>query len=135
MRAETKIFAFGVVFFLAVAGLYAWWSAQPNPEPVGTTALVFTAGLSVLVAFYLHLSLRRTGPRPEDRGDAEIAEGAGELGFYSPHSVWPLFVGLGAATVALGLALGLWLVAIGAIATFTASIGWVFEYYRGEHAQ
>lgn len=135
MRAETKIFAFGVVFFLAVAAIYAWWSADPHPEPVGTTALVFTAGLSILVAFYLHLTTRRTGLRPEDRPDAAIEDNAGELGFYSPHSVWPLFVGMGAALVALGLAVGMWLLAIGAIATGIAAIGWVFEYYTGEHAQ
>lgn len=134
MRAETKIFLFGVVFFLGVAGLYALWSADPTPEPVGTTALVFTGGLSMMVAFYMYLTTRRTGLRPEDRGDALIEENAGDLGFYSPHSVWPLFVALGASLVALGLALGLWLLALGVIATGLAAIGWVFEYYQGEHA-
>ncbi len=29
--------------------------------------------------------------RPEDRKDGEIAEGAGELGFFPPYSWWPLW--------------------------------------------
>ena len=30
-------------------------------------------------------------PRPEDRMDGEIADGAGELGFFPPYSWWPLW--------------------------------------------
>ena len=56
------------------------------------SALAFTAGLAFLVGYYLLF----TGPpdRRPARGptDAEIAEGAGELGFFSPHSWWPLAV-------------------------------------------
>ena len=44
----------------------------------------------------------------------EIADGAGELGFYSPHSWWPLPVGFFAAITFLGIIFGWWLVIIGA---------------------
>jgi len=40
-------------------------------------------------------------------------------------------MGLAAATAALGLAIGWWLFLIGMCFTVFASIGFVFEYYRG----
>ena len=53
-------------------------------------------------------------PRPEDRKDAEIADGAGELGFFPPYSWWPLWCGAALAVIVYGMALGAWwLVIIG----------------------
>ena len=77
---------------------------------------------------------RRLPRRPEDDPAGEIEEGAGEFGFFSPHSWWPLFVGLAAATVALGVAFGWWLFLIGALALLLSVVGFVFEYYRGHYA-
>ncbi len=74
---------------------------------------------------------RRLPLRPEDDNEGEIEQGTGEIGFFSPHSWWPLFLGLGAATAALGFAVGWWLFLIGMLFTVFASIGFVFEYYRG----
>jgi hypothetical protein len=74
-------------------------------------------------------------PRPEDRKQAEIAEGAGELGFFPPYSWWPLWCAVTAATVAYGVAMGLWwLVIIGFGVGVIALCGWIYEYYRGVHA-
>ncbi len=64
----------------------------------------------------------------------EISEGTGEIGFFSPHSWWPLWVGLAAAVTAVGFAIGWWLVLIGFVALLFTSIGFVFEYYRGHFA-
>jgi hypothetical protein len=97
-------------------------------------ALGFTAGLAFLVGYYLLFTARRIDPRPEDRPNADIADGAGELGFYSPHSWWPLPVGIFAATAFLGIVIGWWLFIIGAIGGALSIIGLVFEYYRGEPA-
>ena len=52
-------------------------------------------------------------PRPEDRKDAEIADGAGELGFFPPYSWWPLWCGACLAVIVLGVVIGWWLVIIG----------------------
>ena len=77
---------------------------------------------------------RRVDPRPEDQLDAEIIDGAGELGFYSPHSWWPLAT---AGSAAIGLPRHrLRLVALhhrGRLRAL-AVIGMVFEYHRGEPA-
>ncbi|MGN6330885.1 MAG: cytochrome c oxidase subunit 4 [Motilibacteraceae bacterium] len=130
MKIEGWLFASGTVFYGLVAIVY-WFVSG---EPVGTTALALTAGLAFLIGFYVLFTARRIDPRPEDRVDAEISEGAGELGFYSPHSWWPLPVAFGAAVCAAGLAVGWWLLYIGVVILGLSVIGFVFEYYRGEHA-
>ena len=45
----------------------------------------------MMVTFYLGFHAKKMEPRPEDRKDAEIADGAGELGFFPPYSWWPLW--------------------------------------------
>ena len=130
MKVEGWLFAAGFFFFAISAVIYGLLAE----EPVGTVALAFTAGLSFLIGYYLLFTARRIDPRPEDSKVAEIAEGAGELGFYSPHSWWPLAVAFCAALTFTGIVFGWWLFIIGAIGAGLAVIGLVFEYYRGEPA-
>lgn len=130
MKVEGWLFAAGFFFFAIAAVIYGVLAE----EPVGIVALAFTAGLAFLVGYYLLFTARRIDPRPEDSQTAEIAEGAGELGFYSPHSWWPLPVAFFAATAFLGIVVGWWLFIIGAIGGALSVIGLVFEYYRGEPA-
>ena len=130
MKVEGWLFAAGFLFF-ALAGVVYWVLSE---EPVGTVALGFTAGLAFLIGYYLLFTARRIDRRPEDMVDAEIADGAGELGFYSPHSWWPLPVAFFAALAFLGIIFGWWLFIIGAVGGGLAVIGFVFEYYRGEPA-
>lgn len=130
MKVEGWLFAAGFFFFAIAAVIYGLLAE----EPVGTVALAFTAGLAFLIGYYLLFTARRIDPRPEDSKTAEIVDGAGELGFYSPHSWWPLAVAGSAAISFLGVAVGWWLFIIGAGAGVLAVIGLVFEYYRGEPA-
>ena len=130
MKVEGWLFAAGFFFFAISAVIYGVLAE----EPVGTVALAFTAGLAFLVGYYLLFTARRIDPRPEDSKTAEIVDGAGELGFYSPHSWWPLAVAACAAISFLGVAVGWWLFIIGAGVSVLAVIGLVFEYYRGEPA-
>lgn len=130
MKIEGWLFASGFFFYSLAAVAYGVLSN----EPVGTVALAFTAGLAFLVGYYLLFTARRIDRRPEDTLTAEIEDGAGELGFYSPHSWWPLPVAFFAATVFLGIIFGWWLVILGAIGAGLSVVGLVFEYYRGEPA-
>ena len=130
MKVEGWLFAAGFFFFALSAVIYGVLSE----EPVGTVALAFTAGLAFLVGYYLLFTARRIDARPEDNRFGEIAEGAGELGFYSPHSWWPLAVAASAAIAFLWIVFGWWLFLIGAGCGALAVIGMVFEYYRGEPA-
>ena len=127
MKVEGYLFVGCALFFAVMDVIYWLWSH----DPTGTTALALTVGLAGLVGFYLLFTGRRVGPRPEDAQEGEIADGAGELGFFSPHSWWPLFAALAAATASLGAVIGWWMLMIGLLAVVLAAIGFVFEYYRG----
>lgn len=74
-------------------------------------------------------------PTPARRTTAtpSIADGAGELGFFSPHSWWPILIALSFSVAAVGAALWLpkWLIAAGIVMVLGAVSGLVFEYYVG----
>ena len=103
-------------------------------EITGTVALILTFFLVLMIAGYLALVARRIDPRPEDRKDGEIAEGAGELGFFPPQSKWPLFCALTFALVVLGPVFGWWLPILGVGLGVVTVTGWIYEFYRGDHA-
>ena len=135
MKVEAWIFGVCTIFFVFIAPVY-WFIAG---DPTGTTALVMTSLLTLLITFYLGFHARRMGqlgtPRPEDRKDGEVADGAGELGFFPPYSWWPLWCGATLGVIVFGVAMGAWwLFAIGGVLGAAALSGWVFEYYRGVHA-
>jgi hypothetical protein len=131
MKAEAWVFGVCGIFFFLVTPAY-WLIAG---DPTGTAALTMVTLLALLIAFYLGFHARHMDPRPEDRLDAEIADGAGELGFFPPYSWWPLWCGSTLATVVLATAFGAWwLVIIGLALGAVALSGLIFEYYRGEHA-
>lgn len=132
MKVEAWFFGGGAPLFVAFAvayGLNTHWH-----EPVGLACLILTAGLAILIGGYLAYTARHIDARPEDDSFGEIAEGAGELGEFAPYSWWPLAAGLGGAVLFAGLAVGWWLIVIGAGLGAFGLIGLVFEFYRGEHA-
>lgn len=129
MRVEGKAFAV-VAAFLAGTSLVYWYMSK---DPTGGVALAFSAGLAFLIGYYLYFTARRMPPRPEDVGEAEIADGAGEVGFFSPHSWWPVALAGGASLGALGLVFGIWLIIIGVVVLFSALTGLLFEYYVGHY--
>ena len=131
MKAEAWIFGACTAFFVLVTPSY--WLI--TGDPTGTAALVMTTLLAALVAFYLGFHASRMEPRPEDRIDGEIADGAGELGFFPPYSWWPLWCALTLGVMVYGVAMGTWwLFIIGGGLGVVALSGWIFEYYLGEHA-
>ena len=127
MKVEGWLFL-GCGVFLAGSDVVYWYVSY---DPTGTTALALAVALCLLAGFYVMFTGRRLPLRPEDDNAGEIVQGTGEVGFFSPHSWWPLWVGLAAATTALGAAIGWWMVLIGFLALLLTSIGFVFEYYRG----
>jgi hypothetical protein len=131
VKVEALIFNIIAVFCFVAAAVYGIWSR----EPIGTTALVLSGGLTLLVGGFFWFVSRRIDPRPEDRKDAEIAEGAGELGFFPPASYWPVGLALSAALMGLGLAFFYtWLIVIAGAALFITIGGLLFEFYVGQNA-
>jgi hypothetical protein len=131
MKSEAWIFAICTIFFVLVSPAY-WFITS---DPTGTSALVMTTLLAAMVTMYLGFHARKMDPRPEDRKDGEIADGAGELGFFPPYSWWPLWCALSLGVIVFGTAAAAWwLVIIGFVIGGLTLSGWIFEYYRGEHA-
>lgn len=130
MKVQGLMFL-GVAVFFAIADVIYWIFSK---DPTGTTALALAIGMALLIGYYLTYTQRRVPKEElyEDDRDAEIADGAGELGFYSPHSWWPLALAASCAVTFVGLPIGWWLVIIGGLFAMISVVGWVFEYYRGE---
>jgi hypothetical protein len=131
MKIGYQLFNGLAVFYLLTAVLY--W--QIGGEAVGITAIGLSGGLAFIVGFYLWFTDRRSGGTlPEDNLEGEIADRAGEMGFFSPHSWWPLPVGLAMTAVGLGLIIGWWLTLIAAGVLIFSVIGFVLEYERPENS-
>ncbi|MCX4968862.1 cytochrome c oxidase subunit 4 [Streptomyces sp. NBC_00654] len=129
MKVQGKMFIWLSVFMLAMAVTYGVWSK----EPVGTTALVLAFGLSIMIGFYLAFTANRVDQMAQDNKEADVADEAGEVGFFSPHSWQPLSLAVGGAFAFMGVVFGWWLLYFSAPILLIGLFGWVFEYYRGEN--
>ncbi len=134
MKTEYRIFTALSLFLLVAAGVYGWWTWTDSGrvEVIGMIALILAGLLCLMCGGYFWFVSRRIDERPEDRLDAEIADGAGDIGFFSPGSYWPFGVALAALVMAVGTAFWMaWLIAAGAAAVLIAVGGLLFEYYTG----
>jgi hypothetical protein len=134
MRVEARLFLGVAVFFWLAAIGYGIWSAkeQGHVEVVGVAALILSGGLVGIPGAFFWFVSRRIDPRPEDRSDAEIAEAAGDVGFFSPGSYWPVTLAGAAAVIGVALSLAqVWLVVVGVLFLMFSIGGLLFEYYGG----
>ena len=133
MKTEYKIFGIVTAFLILACGVYWWWTAyEGQAEYVGVVALALSSLLTLMCGSYFWFISRRIDLRPEDRNDGEIADGAGEIGFFSPGSYWPFGLALSAVTAGVGLVyLFWWLIAVGIIGVLLFTAGLLFEYYTG----
>ncbi|MEG3626295.1 cytochrome c oxidase subunit 4 [Streptomyces poriticola] len=129
MKIQGKMFMWLSAFILVMAVVYGVWSK----EPAGTTALFLAFGLAIMIGFYLGFTAKRVDVGAQDNRDADVADDAGELGFFSPHSWQPLSLAIGGAFAFLSIAIGWWLMYFSAPLILIGVWGWVFEYYRGEN--
>jgi hypothetical protein len=137
MKTEGRIFLYIAAFAFIMAVVYGVWaklaSTDHTVEPVGLIGLILTGGLCLIIGTFFEFVARRLEqPRPEDNPHAEVSDGAGEVGFFSPGSYWPIFLALSAAMVGVALAFWLiWLLVVGAIMVLFMVGGFVFEYHIG----
>jgi hypothetical protein len=121
----------GIVFnivgvFAAIVDIIYWIYSH---DPTGTAALALCSGMGFLVGFYLLFTGRRIGMRPQDLADAEVADGAGELGHFTPGSYYPFFIAASATTAVSGFIFGIWLSLIGGLLTVFFVTCLVFENF------
>ncbi len=127
MKTSWMLFV-GLAIFYAILAVIYW---QVGGEAAGITAISLSAGLSIIVGFYLWFTNRRLGNLlPEDNVQGEIADSAGELGFFSPHSWWPLPLALSSCAIGTGLIIGWWLVLMAVGALIISILGLVLQYER-----
>ena len=124
MKIEALLFGGVALFFAGSAALYGVWSR----DPTGMAVLIVAFAMAALVSFFCTVQYRRRGRRPQDRTDAEVADGAGPLEFFPAHSPWPVVTALGFAIAATGVVFGLWLFLIGAGVLARGVLGLVFQY-------
>lgn len=130
MKVSGFLMAGGAAFYGLIAVVY-WFVTK---ELVGSTALALTGALAFLIGYYLLFTSRRVGTRPEDNPVANIEDADPDYGFFSPHSWWPLALGASFAIIAYGWVFAAWVVAFGVASLLISLWGFVFEYYRGDHA-
>ena len=126
MRVESRIFEILTVFCFVCAIVYGILSG----EEVGIVALTLTGGLTLIVGTYFRFVARRLEERPEDNPEAEVSDGAGDVGFFSPGSYWPVTLAAAAALVGLSLAFFyIWMLVISGVLLLVSIGGLVFEYH------
>ena len=126
MKAGYKLFAFLAAFYGVLDVIY--WLI--GGEALGITAIGLSAALALTIGFYFYTNDKRMGLLPSDNDDGEIADLAGELGFFSPHSWWPLPLALSACAMGLGLIVGWWLTVIALGSLIMSIIGFTTEYEK-----
>lgn len=130
MNASAKLFTSAAFFFVPIGiiyGLVTGWK-----EPVGAVTLILLGVMGLMTGLYLGATVKRLDRDASDNPRGEIADHAGEYGFFSPHSWWPLPLAFGALLLFLGLVIGWWLFIIGVVVGAVSLIGWSFEYFRGD---
>ncbi|MDO4928306.1 MAG: cytochrome c oxidase subunit 4 [Corynebacterium sp.] len=123
MNAAAKL-TIGTGVFLAVMSVFyifatMWVDDAANIsgyEWAGGVALILAAVMAFMLGGYLAFTEKRMDIVPEDWEEAEIADGAGTMGFFSPSSIWPFAMSMAILVLGLGIIfLHWWLLVIGAI--------------------
>jgi hypothetical protein len=137
MRSESRIFNGVAVFLWLMALIYGIWSRfESSTEWVGVVALILSGLLCAMCGGYFSFIARRIELRPEDRLDGEISDGAGEIGFFSPGSYWPITLAAAASIAGLGVVFwAVWLMLVGGVAVILSVGGLLFEYYTGSRVE
>lgn len=126
MKVESRIFEICTVFFFVCAVVYGFLAK----EPVGIVGLTLTGGLSLIIGTYFRFVSRRLEGRPEDNPEAEVADGAGDMGFFSPGSYWPIGVAFAVAMAGVSIAYWLpWAIVISGAVLLIMVGGLLFEYH------
>lgn len=136
MRQTAKLM-YGLTLFLTlITVVYFYATSQLNDagsmqgiEWAGGSGLVLATLLCLFLGVYFHLTNSKADIEPKDWEEAEIEDGAGVLGFFSPHSAWPFVMSLAILFIGYGIAFVLvWLVAFGAAILIWATTMLNLEY-------
>ena len=134
MKSAAKLF-YGLTVFLGfIAVVYIFGTqylqdtgnvineSQGRLEWAGATGLVLAALMTLMLGGYFHFTERRSDITPADFEEAEVADGAGTLGFFSASSIWPFVMTMGILLMGYGIAfMAYWLIVLGAVILIVSS--------------
>ena len=132
MKIEGRIFLLIAAFLFVLAVVYGVLTKVNfnKVEPVGVTAFILSGALCLLVGTFLGFVSRRLEGRPEDNPEAEVADGAGDMGFFSPSSYWPIGVAFAVAMAGVSVAYWMpWAIVISGVVLLFMVGGLLFEYH------
>ncbi|MFW0108402.1 cytochrome c oxidase subunit 4 [Rothia sp. P7181] len=132
MKSIAWLFGLIGVFLIPVGLIYGFMSKFS--DLAGFPAIMVTAIMCLFLSGFLFYTDKLHPDQPSDNEDGEIIDAAGDYGFYSPWSWWPIVIAAVCALLVIGLALGWWIVGIALPLSVLACVGWVYEYNRGDHA-
>lgn len=127
MKVESYVLVAVAAFFGVICALY-WFTSH---EDSGAILLLLTAFLGLLPGAYLLWWSFHMPPRPEDRAESTLSEGAGDVGSFPGSSIWPFVLGMGLALVAVAFVFGSWTAVLGGTLVISAFIGVIVESRRG----
>ena len=123
MRSASKAF-YGMALFLFIVTMVYIVGAiniydtgsMTGVEWAGTTGLVLSVALCLMLGGYLHFTERRIDILPQDWEEAEVADNAGVYGFFAPSSIWPFAMSMAIALMGIAIAfMAYWLLVTGAL--------------------
>ena len=127
---EARILLLLGAFFGVMCAVYWFWSY----EDAGGVMMFGGMLMGFLPGAYYYYWSRRMPPRPEDRSDATIADGAGVIATFPGSSIFPFTLGMGAFLSVLAMVFGIWLLIPGLGLFVWALVGATGESRRGgEH--
>jgi len=127
-----SIFLIGIGVFFGIIGLVYWFFSY---EDGGFLMLIGSTLLGIFPgSYYLWWSFH-SKLQADDDPDADVAEGAGDVGAFPPSSIWPFILGMGALFTTLTFVFGLWMAPIAASLLVSGAIGGTVESRRGGMAQ
>ena len=123
-----RIVAFGSAAFFTIVGVVYWFLSY---EQAGSLLLVFLAGASALLGWYLGRRPVTAAGGPGDRADAGPDDAVGQdLGVFDAASIWPVVLAVGAMLLGTGAIFGSGVLLVGAIVTVLAVVGLVAQSGR-----
>ena len=110
----TVVYIFGTMYLQDTGSVIN--ENQGRLEWAGATGLFMSTLLTLFLGVYFHFTETRSDITPSDWEEAEVADVAGTLGFFSAASIWPFVMCLALLLLGYGIAFWLyWLIALGAI--------------------
>lgn len=136
MKKESMAFLPIGLFFLVMTVVYYFLGRYDGGriEWAGILGFALSALMVFMIGGFMQITGAKMDERPEDRKEAEVVDGAGDVGFFPPSSIWPFCCAVVAGLVFLGPVFGWWLTIIGFGLGAWALMGWVYQYYKGDYS-